>query len=258
YVFARSDATWTQQAYVKASNADEGDAFGFTVALSGDGSTLAVGARDEDSAGAETDESASAAGAVYVFTRDGATWSQQAYLKSSTPHADDRFGSGLALSRTGSTLAAGAYGVSSSSGAVYVFARDAAVWTQQAQLSASNASPADLFGWSVTLSSDGTALAVGALGESSAATGIGGDQSNNSAQLAGAVYLFTRGPSSWTQKFYVKAPNSGFGDQFGSSVALSSDGVILAVGAPGEDSAATGIDGPNGDDSSEAGAVYIY
>ncbi|HZJ62923.1 MAG TPA: DUF4215 domain-containing protein [Kofleriaceae bacterium] len=258
YVFARSEATWTEQAYVKASNADDGDAFGFSVALSTDGSTLAVGARDEDSAGGEADESASAAGAVYVFTHDGATWSQQAYVKAAAPRTNDAFGFSVALSNNGSILAVGAAGVSAHAGAVYVFARDAAAWSLQAQLAASNAGADDQFGWSVALSSDGTALAIGARGESSAATGIGGDQTNDSARLAGAVYLFTRSASSWAQRLYVKAPNSGFGDQFGSSVALSSDGVILAVGAPGEDSAATGIDGPNGDDSSEAGAVYIY
>jgi cysteine-rich repeat protein len=260
YVFTRSGTAWGQQAYVKASNTDEGDAFGFTVALSTDGTTLAVGAREEDSASAadQGDESAQAAGAVYVFARDAATWSQQAYVKAAAPHADDRLGASLALSRDGSILAAGAFGVAASTGAVYVFARAAATWSPQAQLAASNASPGDLFGWSLALSADGASLAVAALGESSAATGIGGDQTNNSAQLAGAVYVFTRAASTWTQSFYVKAPNSGAGDLYGSSVGLSGDGVIMAVGAPGEDSAATGIDGPKGDDSGEAGAVYIY
>ena len=70
--------------------------------------------------------------------------------------------------------------------------------------------------------------------------------------------MFTRGGATWGQKFYVKAPNSGFGDLFGNSVALSGDGVILAVGAPGEDSAATGIDGPQLDDAGEAGAAYVF
>jgi cysteine-rich repeat protein len=260
YVFTRSGAAWTRQAYVKASNTDDGDAFGFTVALSTDGSTLAVGAREEDSASAadQGDESALAAGAVYVFARDGATWSQQTYVKSAAPRADDRLGASLALSRDGSILAAGATGVASAAGAVYVFARDGATWSQQAQLAASNAGPADLFGCSLALSGDGSALAIGALGESSAATGIGGDQTNNSAGFAGAVYVFTRSAASWSQRFYVKAPNSGGGDLFGNSVGLSADGVIMAVGAPGEDSAATGIDGPQGDDSGEAGAVYVF
>jgi trimeric autotransporter adhesin len=261
YVFARSEAVWAQQSYVKASNTDAGDAFGVSLALSSDGSTLAVGAREEDSAtaGDQGDDSAAAAGAIYVFARAGATWAQQAYLKSATPHADDRLGASLALSRDGAILAAGAYGVASSAGAVHVFARAATTWTQQAQLAASNAGPADLFGWSLALSADGGSLAVGAVGESSAATGIGGDQSNNSARSAGAVYVFTRSAAAWDQRFYVKAPNSGAADLFGWSVALSEDGVILAVGAPFESSAATGIDGDQNDNSAgQAGAVYVY
>ncbi|EHL21079.1 alpha beta-propellor repeat-containing integrin, partial [Acidovorax sp. NO-1] len=78
---------WSQQAYVKASNSGAGDAFGRSVALSGDGNTLAVAAEDEGSNatginGDMSDNSASSAGAVYVFTRNGSTWSQQAYVKS--------------------------------------------------------------------------------------------------------------------------------------------------------------------------------
>jgi hypothetical protein len=139
-----------------------------------------------------------------------------------------------------------------------VFVRDAATWSQQAEVTASNASRNALFGESVALSTDGNALAVGAIGEKSAATGLGGDQSDDSAPLAGAVYIFKRSAATWGQTFYVKAPNSGFGDEFGHSVALSGDGTVLTVGAPGEDSAATGIDGPQLDDVEGAGAAYVF
>ena len=70
--------------------------------------------------------------------------------------------------------------------------------------------------------------------------------------------MFTRRDKSWDQQFYVKASNAGAGDQFGNSIALSADGVTLTVGAPGEDSASTGIDGTQLDDSGEAGAVYVF
>ncbi|HSR96880.1 MAG TPA: DUF4215 domain-containing protein [Kofleriaceae bacterium] len=260
YTFTRSDGVWAEQSYLKASNTDKGDAFGTSVALSSDGSTLAVGAIDEASgvASDEGDDSAPSAGAVYVFARAEATWMQQKYLKSLTTQRDDRLGYSVALSRDGSTLAAGARGVNAFAGAVTVFVRDAGIWTQQAQIAASNAAAKDLFGGSVALSSDGNSLAVGAIAEASAATGLGGDQTNNSAGLAGAVYVFHRSAAIWDQQFYVKAPNSGFGDEFGSSVALSGDGTVLAVGAPGEDSAATGIDGPKLDDAGDAGAAYIF
>jgi hypothetical protein len=210
YVFARSGATWSQQAYVKASNTGSGDHFGWSVALSGDGTTLAVGAYREASAatgidGDQANNSTSSAGSVYVFTRSGATWSQQAYVKASNTGVSDLFGYRVALSADGTTLAVGAYNESSAAtgidgdqadnaapgaGAVYVLARSGATWTQQSYVKASNTETGDQFGWSVALSGDGAALAVGTYAEDSAATGVGGDQANNAASLAGAVYLF--------------------------------------------------------------------
>jgi len=145
------------------------------------------------------------------------------------------------------------------SGAVYVFTRSVATWTQQAYVKASNTDAGDQFGISVALSGDGNALAVGASLEASAATGIGGNQADNTAADAGAVYVFTRSIATWTQQAYVKASNTGAGDQFGSSVALSGDGATLAVGATGEDSSATGIGGSEADNSATgAGAVYAF
>src|SRR6266545_4369977 len=267
YVYTRSGTTWTQQAYIKASNPDAGDQFGTSVALSSDGSTLAVGAIGEDSSaigigGIETDNSATNAGAVYVYLRSGTTWTQQAYIKASNTGGDDQFGISVALSDNGNTLAVGATGKDSAltgtagivnettagnaapgAGAVYVFTRVGTAWTQEAYIKASNTGVLDLFGFSVSLSGDGDILAVGAIGESSAATGIGGNQTDNSAADAGAVYVYTRIGTTWTQQAYVKASNTGAGDQFGTSAALSSNGNTLAVGATGEDSSATGIGG---------------
>jgi hypothetical protein len=135
---------------------------------------------------------------------------------------------------------------------------------------ASNTDSLDNFGGSVSLSGDGNTLAVGAPGEASAATGIDGDQSDNSATYAGAVYLFYRSGDASVQQAYVKASNTkdtgfcisticGLNDTLGSSVSLSGDGNTLAVGAQNEFSAATGIDGDQSDNSvSRAGAVYLY
>ncbi len=128
------------------------------------------------------------------------------------------------------------------SGAVYVFTGDAAAaFAQQAYIKASNTDANDAFGWSV-VGLSGDTLAVGALHEGSAATGVDGDQSDNSAADAGAVYVFTRDAAGvWSQQAYIKASNTEGGDGFGGSIALSGD--TLVVGAGGEDSAATGIDG---------------
>jgi cysteine-rich repeat protein len=279
YVFTRSGTTWSQQEYIKASNTGESDNFGYSVALSDDGSTLAVGAIGESSAvkgidGNQDDDSALEAGAVYVFTRSGTTWSQQAYVKASNTDARDNFGNSVALSKNGSTLAVGAIGERSTAigidgdqannsgvtaGAVYVFTRSGTAWSQQAYVKASNTGAFDEFGYSVALSADGSTLAVGADLEESKATGIDGNQADNSAEGAGAVYVFTHSNTTWSQQAYVKASNTGAFDEFGHSVALSADGSTLAVGAMWEDSAATGIFGDQLDNLAPgAGAVYVF
>jgi len=197
-------------AYVKASNTNANDQFGWSVALSADGSTLAVGAIWEDSnatgiGGDQADNSASQAGAVYVFSRAGSTWSQQAYIKASNTNAGDQLGTALALSADGSTLAVGAVFEDSNAtgiggnqadnsareaGAVYVFSRAGSVWSQQAYIKASNTNADDYFGFSLALAADGSTLAVGAFREASNATGIDGNQADNSAAGAGAVYVY--------------------------------------------------------------------
>ena len=180
--------------YFKASNTSADDRFGWSVSLSADGKTLAVVAIWEDSNatginGEQTNNNASNAGAVYIFTRNATGWSQQAYIKASNTGADDWFGN------------------------------------------------------SVSLSADGNTLAVSADREDSAATGInGGDsaESNNDMDRAGAVYLFTRTATGWSQQAYIKASNTGAYDYFGNSVSLSADGNTLAVAAY------------------KSGAVYVY
>jgi trimeric autotransporter adhesin len=277
YVFLRAGTRWIQQAYLKASNADAGDAFGHSLALSADGSTLAVGALFEASVargvnGNQGDNSLAQAGAVYVFTRNRDVWSQQAYLKASNTWAGDLFGSSVALSSDGSTLAVAAVGEDSAapgingdqsndsargSGAVYVFSRSGAAWRQTTYVKASNAGEDDVFGTSIALSADGATLAAGAWGEDSEATGVNGDQASNTGADSGAVYVFTHANTTWTQQAYVKASNNSF--NFGGRVALSHDGSTMIVGAPSEASAATGINGDQNDQSARsAGAVYVF
>ncbi len=279
YVFTRSGTTWSQQAYIKASNTNAVDWFGRSVALSADGNTLAVGAYGEASNatgvnGNQNNNSEDDAGAVYVFTRSGTTWSQQAYIKASNTNAYDYFGHSVALAADGNTLAVGAYREDSNAtgvngnqnnnsagnaGAVYVFTRSGTTWSQQAYIKASNTGADDRFGYSVALSADGNALAVGAILEASNATGVNGNQNDNSAYDAGAVYVFTRSGTTWSQQAYIKASNTGAVDWFGRSVALSADGNTLAVGAHFEDSNATGVNGNQNDNSARgAGAVYVF
>ena len=283
YVFYRSAAGWAQQAYIKASNAQQEDVFGWTVELSNDGNTLAVSAIEDDSPatginGSQGDHptlgSAFGAGAVYVFTRTGTTWTQQAYIKASDVGERDNFGKTLAMSADGNTLAVGAMYEDSNAtgingddtdnsaqdaGAVYLFTRSGTTWSQEAYIKASNTEFFDFFGTSISLSADGNTLAVGAEGEASTATGIGGNQADNLASGAGAVYVFTRSGTTWSQESYIKASNTEMNDYFGAEVALSSDGSTLAVVARYERSSATGIDGDQADNSlGDAGAAYIF
>ena len=279
YVFSRAGGTWTQTAYLKASNAEADDEFGSALSLSADGNVLAVGAAFERSSatgvnGNQADNSLSAAGAVYVFTRTVGAWAQTAYLKASNTEAYDSFGDSLALSGDGATLVVGApredsasTGINGnqstntviSSGAAYVFVRSGPTWVQEAYVKASNAKKFASFGGALALSYDGSTLAVGSESESSAATGVGGNQADESAGNSGAVYVFVRASGTWTQQAYVKASNTQSLDVFGVSLALSASGDTLVVGASGEDSAATGVNGNQADNSlTTSGAVYVF
>jgi hypothetical protein len=287
YVFTRVGGAWTQQAYIKSSNTDTDYQFGWALALSGDGNTLAVGASGESSegtgvnSGMEASGFAPDSGAVYVFTRAGAAWTQQAHVKASNTDAGDLFGFAVALSADGNTLAAGAPSEKSNAtgiggnqtnnaavgaGAAYVFTRANMVWTQQAYVKASNTAAQHAFGFSVALSGNGDILAVGAPSEDSNAIGVGGNQNNHSTLQAGAAYVFKRTGAAWSQKAYLKASNTdpafnpgGTVESFGAVVGLSDDANTLAVGAPGEMSGATGINGNRADNSTPgAGAVYLY
>ena len=270
YVFVRSGSAWTQQAYLKASNTGAGDQFGRSLAILGD--TLVVGAPDEDSNaigvnGTEADNSATNSGAAYLFVRSGSTWGQQAYLKASNTGNDDRFGISVAIS--GDTIVVGAYFESSNatgmngnqadnsslaSGAAYVFVSNAGTWGQQAYLKASNTGAFDQFGASVAISGD--TLVVGAYSDDSNATGVNGDQTNNSVFSAGAAYVFVRVGSTWSQQAYLKASNIGADDWFGYSVAISGDTIV--VGAWGEDSNATGVNGGQNYSAGASGAAYVF
>lgn len=101
---------------------------------------------------------------------------------------------------------------------------------------------------------------MGAGGEKSGATGIGGNQGDNSASGSGPVYVYVRsGVGSWSQFAYIKASNTGALDTFGASVALSADSNTLAVGAYEKDGSATGIGGNQGSSSAVgSGAAYLY
>jgi hypothetical protein len=180
YIFVRSGSTWTEQAMIQASDKEAGDQFGHSVGISGDGNTAIVGANGEDTGGGE-------AGAAYIFTRSGSTWSQQAKIQASDIQAGDNFGQSVSISSDGDTTIVGAWfedtgpGNDYDVGAAYIFVRSGSTWTEQAKIQASDKQGIDFFGGSVSISDDGNTVIVGAYGEDTGAT------------TAGAAYIFVAG-----------------------------------------------------------------
>ena len=270
YVFVRTEGSWIQQAYLKASNPSDRDFFGDSVSISGE--TLVVGSVGESSNavgvnGNQNNNTASSSGAAYVFVRNGATWSQQAYLKASNTGEQDRFGVSVSISQN--VLVVGAFheesnalGVNgnqsdnsaSNSGAAYVFNRNGTTWSQQAYLKASNTDTDDNFGQSVSISGD--TLVIGSEDDSNA-TGVNGNHADNSADRAGAAYVFVRSGDNWSQQAYLKASNTEIDDWFGYSVSISGDSLV--VGSFNESSNATGVNGNQSNNSYTAsGAAYVF
>ena len=204
YVFQFDGGNWVQQQKLLADDGAAPDLFGYSVALEGD--TLVVGAENKDS---ET-------GAVYIFTRSRGTWSQRQKLTASDGEILDAFGYSVVLQDD--QIVVGAIGdddVGDTAGAVYVFTRSDDIWTQQAKITAPGGATSDNFGISVAL--DGGTFAVGTPGD------------DQMAPTAGAVYVFTGSDGDWGLQQKVVALDGVSNAQFGTSVCLIED--TLVVGA---------------------------
>ncbi len=234
WVFTRSGATWSQQQKLTAASGTESGIgyFGSSVALSADGNTALIGGQRD---GSLSSAASSGVGAAWVFTRSGATWSQQQKLTASggTEIGKGDFGSSVALSADGSDALIGGLADNSYVGAAWVFSRSGSTWSQQQKLTASGGSEigSGQFGSSVALLTD-------------ASTAVIGGNADNSG--VGAAWAFSRSGSSWSQQQRLTATagsetGSGF---FGISVALSADGSTALVGGPG--------------DNSSAGAAWVF
>jgi hypothetical protein len=220
YVFRRGPGGWTQEAYLKASDTFSTARFGYSVAISGD--TIVVGSPLANTA---------YGGSAYVFTRVGNQWSQQGHLR---PTPDSGYAFGVSVAVSGDLVVAGGPGGSGITGVSFVFKRNQGLWAQEAALTASNTGLGDSFGTSVSIS--GNTVVVGASTEDSNATGVNGNQADNSAFNSGAAYVYSRHIDSqtqlpfWTQDAYLKSSETIAGMYFGNSVQISDDRVV--VGAP--------------------------
>ena len=284
YVYERTPPTWSEVAYLKASNAEANDQFGTSTAVFNDlvaiGSTYEASNQTTISLGtlASLNNSASQAGAVYIYKRTGATWHQEAYIKASNASASDQFGYALALD--GNTLvvstpaedsnlsgvtngtASSANNATTNAGAAYVYVRDSGgTWTQQAFLKAADPLASDSFG--IASAIHGDTIAIGASGEDANVTGVingTGGSANAAASGAGAAYIFQRTGGSWVQQAYVKAANTGSGDQFGESISIHGDTLLIGASSEGSDQTTVTMGtGATADNSaSYAGAAYVY
>jgi hypothetical protein len=223
---------------LEASDQAAGDSFGRSVSLSDDGLVLVVSANAWEGASG-TDR-----GGVYTFDKNGTGWTQRGSVLEAADAADsDGFGIDVEISGDGLVLAVGASSWEGSAGVdpggVYIYDKDGSGWTQRGSvLEASDAANTDAFGGSVSLSYDGSVLAVGAIRwEGAAGSGRGG------------VYIYDRNGSGWTQRGSVlEASDAADDDGFGRSVSLTDDGLVLVVSANDWEGAA----------GSNRGGVYIY
>ena len=232
YAFVRSGGVWTQQQELTASDGVAGDEFGYSVSVNGDTAVIAALGRDAYQ------------GAAYVFVRDGGLWTQQQELTASDGAAGDQFGVSVSLS--GDTAVVGAYGKNTDQGAAYVFVRSGGVWTPQQELTASDGTSSNNFGYSVSVSGN-TAV-------------IGAWRNNNQ----GAAYVFARSGGLWGQQQKLTAPNGAAGIEFGLSVSVSGDTAVIGAefgygsqgaayfyarsgGAWGQPLYLTAVDGATGD-----------
>lgn len=213
YVFTRSGSTWTQQAKLLASDGAAGDSFGCAVSIFGD--TAIVGAYAKAS-GTNFNQ-----GAVYVFTRSGTVWTQQAKLNAADGAANDFFGYSVSAGLDTTVIGAPSKAISGNlaQGAAYVFTRSGSTWSQQARLVASDGTAGDYFGSSASLSGSSALL-----GAEHKAVGTNDYQ--------GAGYVFLRSGSSWSQQAKLTASDGTAFDYLGSSCVLSGDTAIL--GAPNQ------------------------
>jgi len=211
YVFVRSGTTWSQQQKLTALDGALYNYFGCSVSLSSDVATALIGAY-QATVGSNAQQ-----GAAYVFANISGTWSQQQKLTSSDGAASDFFGWSVSLSAD-STALIGAYratvGSNAQQGAAYVFVYGDGSWSQRQKLTASDGVADETFGYSVSLSSDGsTALINGTQGS------------------IGAAYVFVNSRGSWSQQAKLTASDGAALDDFGGSFSLSADGNTALIGA---------------------------
>ncbi|MFN7833460.1 MAG: T9SS type A sorting domain-containing protein, partial [Bacteroidota bacterium] len=215
WIFTRNGSSWTQQGEKLVGSGAAGAAQqGTSVALSGDGNTVAFGGISDDFYN----------GAAWAFVRTDGVWAQQgSKMVSSGAIGRARQGASVALSADGNTMIVGAYQDDNRKGAVWIYTRTDCEWMQAgAKLVGTGGTSQAWQGYSVALSADGN-------------TAVAGASADNS--LIGATWVFTRSGGSWTQQGNrLVGTHSTSTARQGSSVALSADGNTAITGGLNDDS----------------------
>jgi hypothetical protein len=214
WIFVRTAGVWSQQgSKLVGTGAVGGSQQGYSLSVSADGNTLAVGGYNDNNG----------IGATWIFVRTAGVWTQQGSKLVGTGAVGAAYqGTSVSLSADGNTLAIGGNADDSSVGATWIFTRSGGIWSQQgAKLVGSGASGIAQQGISVSLSKDGNTL------------GVGGYNDDNS---IGATWIFTRNAELWTQQGSKLVGTGAVGNSFqGSSVSLSADGNTIAIGGSFDD-----------------------
>ncbi|MDD2769297.1 MAG: YCF48-related protein [Methylococcus sp.] len=257
YVYRRNGSLWQIQQKITAQKTDgtpdasANAAFGSAVALSGDGHTAAIGARQALGEGVLTQ---SDPGAVYVYRSTDTGWQiQQKVMAQNTDGTSDAtpgagFGDAVALAEDGGTLLAGADLAGDFAGAGYVYSATDSGWIIQQKLTAQtsrgkdDSEPGARFGGAVVLSADGRTALIAAF-----------QASVSGLQHAGAAYVYQRKGARWSiqQKLIAQSLNGksdAAAEAWFGACALTGDGDTALIGAPYADA----------DGLSHAGAAYLY
>jgi phosphopantetheinyl transferase (holo-ACP synthase) len=236
YIFVRSGTSWTFQSKITAPDPAQGDQFGKSVSISNDGSYAIAGAWSDDGpAGTPQPDY----GSAYIFSRSGSTWTFQSKITAPDGANDDSFGWSVSLSSDGSYALVGANGPVGTNGGAYIFSRSGTSWTYQSKITAPDQAYADYFGYSVSISGDGSHAIAGAYLE------------DTPTYNAGSAYIFSRSGTNWTFQSKITAPDAADHDWFAWSVSISSDGSRAIAGAYGDD-------GPAGTPQPNYGSAYIF
>lgn len=227
YVYARSGSTWTLEQKILSSDSVIYDHLGYDVAISSDGTRVAVSASFKDVGGAMKQ------GVVYVYSRTGTVWSQEQQLTSPLP-GYAFFGNSIAMTPDATRLIVGMPGYDLSRGRAFVFSRSGTVWSYESELRSISEDMSGQFGFSVTISGDGTRAFVGQIG----------CQNCGSDNARGHVSVYVRSGTAWAFESQLKAFDAAPSNYLGWSLATDTTGTRVVAGAMGN--------------SGYQGAAYVF